>query len=124
MASKALVKRPEVAKYLSKLTPQQKAALDAHNAAEINTAAQGRNTRATAPGTAVVPVGPAIKPLTTVEAARLAELTAIIKAHVDGFFKTALALLELRDKRLYRATHVTFEAFCEEELKITRQHGY
>jgi hypothetical protein len=34
------------------------------------------------------------------------------------------ALREIRDSRLYRATHGTFEAYCRERWGISRPHAY
>jgi hypothetical protein len=34
------------------------------------------------------------------------------------------ALLEIRDQRLYRQQHRTFEDYCRERWKWTRQRGY
>jgi hypothetical protein len=47
--------------------------------------------------------------LTEAEAARLAELEGIIER---SFVEIGLALKEIRDSRLYRATHASFEDYC------------
>jgi hypothetical protein len=55
--------------------------------------------------------GDSARTLTADEAARLAELEARIKR---GFQEVGLALREIRDARLYRETHPTFEGYCRE----------
>jgi hypothetical protein len=49
--------------------------------------------------------------LATTEAARLAELEATIERGLETFVEVGLALLEIRDSRLYRATHKDFPAY-------------
>jgi hypothetical protein len=52
---------------------------------------------------------------------RLAELETQIQR--NGL-EIGLALLEIRDLRLYRATHGTFEAYLKERWGYSRSHGY
>lgn len=39
-------------------------------------------------------------------------------------FEAGKALRELRDRRLYRSTHKTFEDYCQERFKFTRRRPY
>ena len=55
---------------------------------------------------------------------RLAELEAVIERGLDTFVEVGTALAEIRDGRLYRETHATFEAYCRERWGWTRRVGY
>jgi len=41
-----------------------------------------------------------------------------------AFFEAGKALTELRDRRLYRSTHPTFEEYCKERFGFERRHPY
>ncbi|WNN92104.1 hypothetical protein [Gloeocapsopsis dulcis] len=41
-----------------------------------------------------------------------------------AFYEAGAALRELRDKRLYRSTHKTFEEYCQERFGYHRRHSY
>ena len=44
-----------------------------------------------------------------------------LERKVEGaFYEAAKALMELRDKRLYRSSHKTFEAYCRDRFRFTR----
>jgi hypothetical protein len=58
-------------------------------------------------------VSPASGDLTIEETSRLQELEDIIAEGLAGFLKVGLAFAEVRFKRLYRATHDTFESWCK-----------
>jgi hypothetical protein len=62
--------------------------------------------------------------LTAPERQRLAELEAVIERGLDTFAEVGRALLEIRDARLYRETHATFEAYLRERWGMSRQRGY
>lgn len=57
-------------------------------------------------------------------AARLAELEAIIEQGLATFVGVAQALLEVRDTRLYRESHPTFEDYCRERWGFSRQRAH
>jgi len=57
--------------------------------------------------------------ITTTEQARLAELETIIESNVALVGK---ALFEIRESRLYRQTHKTFEEYCQARFEMSRQH--
>lgn len=58
------------------------------------------------------------------EAARLAELKAVVTDGLQTFVTVGQALAEIRDIRLYRQTHDTFEAFCADEWGLSRPRAY
>lgn len=62
--------------------------------------------------------------LTRVERARLAALEDIIARSMQGFMETGRALAEVRDSRLYRETHATFEEWCRARHGIGRSYAY
>jgi hypothetical protein len=62
--------------------------------------------------------------LTVEEQLRLAELQNIIYRNFKAFYVVGCALMEIRDRRLYRQTHDTFEAFCRERFEIARTTAY
>lgn len=41
-----------------------------------------------------------------------------------AFYEAGAALRELRDKRLYRNTHKTFEEYCRDRFGYHRRHSY
>jgi DNA N-6-adenine-methyltransferase (Dam) len=62
--------------------------------------------------------------LTPAESSRLAELEQVVDAGLQTFVDVGLALLEIRDERLYRETHGTFEAYLDERWGMSRSRGY
>jgi hypothetical protein len=57
--------------------------------------------------------------ITTTERARLAELESVIESNVALVGK---ALFEIRESRLYRQTHKTFEDYCRERFAMNRDY--
>ena len=57
--------------------------------------------------------------LTVSEANRLTELETTIEKGLQTFVEVGNALLEIRDSRLYRRTHSTFEQYVKERFKMT-----
>lgn len=41
-----------------------------------------------------------------------------------AFYEAGIALMELRDRRLYRSTHNTFEEYCRDRFDYTRRRPY
>lgn len=72
----------------------------------------------------LAPAGELALALDAGEARRLAELEAVVEAGLQTFVDVGRALLEIRDGRLYRQTHGTFEAYLDERWNISRRHGY
>ena len=61
--------------------------------------------------------------LTVKEEARIAQLEATIERGMQTFVEVGLALMEIRDARLYRAEFGTFEDYCRERWGWTRQRA-
>lgn len=59
----------------------------------------------------------------TDQTARLAELEAVIAGGLQTFVDVGLALLEIRDSRLYRESHGTFDDYCRERWHISKTHA-
>jgi hypothetical protein len=55
---------------------------------------------------------------------RLHELETIIERGLQTFAEVGAALLEIRDERLYRTTHRTFEAYLRERWDISRSYAH
>ncbi|WP_412027889.1 hypothetical protein [Deinococcus yunweiensis] len=66
---------------------------------------------------------PPARPLTDVEAATLTRLEATIQDGLREFQRTGSALAEIREGRLYRGAHETFDAYLEQRWGFTRQHA-
>jgi hypothetical protein len=54
---------------------------------------------------------------------RLTELEDVIQRGMDTFVEVGAALFEIRDDRLYRASHTTFEDYCQERWGMSRRHA-
>lgn len=54
---------------------------------------------------------------------RLAELESRIERGLSTFVEVGQALLEIRDSRLYRETHSSFDAYCRERWNFSKQRG-
>ena len=67
---------------------------------------------------------PMTNELTTTETQQLAALEATIEAGLNTFVDVGQALLAIRDQRLYRANHPTFDDYCRRRWGINRAHGY
>lgn len=62
--------------------------------------------------------------LTVQEETRKAQLEATIERGMQTFVEVGLALMEIRDGRLYRAEFGTFEEYCQERWGWERRHAY
>jgi hypothetical protein len=62
--------------------------------------------------------------LTQDDTERLKELESVIERGRKTFIEVGYALEEIRDRRLYRQTHATFEAYCAAQWGWTRQRSY
>lgn len=56
--------------------------------------------------------------------ADLARCEQAIEAGLTAFVEVGTALTEIRDRRLYREQHGTFESYLADRWKISRQQGY
>ena len=62
--------------------------------------------------------------LTPSEKRHLGALEKRIAAGLQTFREVGASLLEIRDSRLYRETHATFEAYCAERWGMNRVRAY
>src|SRR5690349_20416000 len=62
--------------------------------------------------------------LDAAEQRQLTDAEAVIAAAQRHRLAEARALWSIRDGRLYRATHPTFEAYCRERWGFSRQHAH
>lgn len=58
--------------------------------------------------------------LTTAERNRLEKYEATIQSHFESFRLAGEALQNIRDSRLYRETHATFEDYCREKWEMSK----
>ena len=58
------------------------------------------------------------------EAQELARCETIVQAGIRSFFEVGHALMRIRDLKLYRETHATFEKYLEDRWDYSRQYGY
>jgi hypothetical protein len=63
-------------------------------------------------------------PLTVLEVAELDECEADITLAHDAVIQARKAMARIRGGKLYRATHSTFEAYCEERWDFSARHGH
>jgi hypothetical protein len=59
--------------------------------------------------------------LDVAERARLQELESIVENGLQTFYEVGKALDEIREQKLYRETHKTFDAYCREKWGIAKQ---
>lgn len=62
--------------------------------------------------------------LTRPEALALARHEIVVKAGLSTFRDVGTALAAIRDERLYRAEHATFEDYCQQRWNLARAHAY
>lgn len=68
--------------------------------------------------------GAKAEPLTTEEAKELKECERVIEQGLRTPTDVGKALASVNGKKLYRATHESFEAYCEDVWKMERTHAY
>lgn len=61
--------------------------------------------------------------LTPAESSRLDSLESVISEGKQAFIEVGLALAEIRDARLYRTAHKTFEDYCREKWSFTKTYA-
>lgn len=64
------------------------------------------------------------QPLTVDEKQKLNHLESVIRQGQQLFYEVGMALLTIRDERLYRETHSTFEEYCQAVWGFSASHGY
>lgn len=62
--------------------------------------------------------------LSKTETKTLAAAETILRRNLESFLLVGEALAEIRDARLYRATHETFEAYCADRWDFSRQRAH
>jgi len=62
--------------------------------------------------------------LTKVEAGTLQAFEAVIEKGLASFVEVGNALMRIRDSRLYRGTHGTFEDYCEQRWHLKRTYVF
>ena len=65
-----------------------------------------------------------LEPLSPSENTKLGHLEHIIENFRKSYYKAGAALAEIRDSRLYRATHASFEAYVAERWELSRPRAY
>src|SRR5438094_5022547 len=70
------------------------------------------------------PVLPNNGELSPEEREKLHNCERIIERGLTTFVEVGRAILEIRDQRLYRETHSTFEEYCRERLRISPRRAY
>ena len=61
--------------------------------------------------------------LTKPESEKLHECEAVIEAGLDSFVEVGNALLAIRDQKLYRKSHKTFESYVKERWSMSQRHA-
>jgi hypothetical protein len=72
----------------------------------------------------IVPSNGNLGTLTPEESAILADLELCITDNFRVFFRVGSALTKIRDRKLYRQTHGTFEEYCRERFDIAARTAY
>lgn len=62
--------------------------------------------------------------LTDIEKQALKNYETIIKKGLNTFLEVGQALAEIRDRRLYRETHKTFERYCKDVWDLSKSNAY
>ena len=62
--------------------------------------------------------------LTSNERSRFEQYERTIESGLNTFVEVGRALTEIRDAKLYRATHKTFESYCKDRWEISRPRAY
>lgn len=62
--------------------------------------------------------------LTLSETQQLTSLETVIETGLETFVQVGQALMEIRDKRLYRERHATFGDYCHQRWGFQRAHAY
>lgn len=63
-------------------------------------------------------------PTTIQESQRLIELERVIKTGIDTFIQVGGALFEIKESRLYRIEHGTFEEYCKDKWNMSKAFAF
>jgi DNA repair photolyase/predicted NAD-dependent protein-ADP-ribosyltransferase YbiA (DUF1768 family) len=69
-------------------------------------------------------IDPEAQPLSKAEKQQLIECEAVIRENATQFVQVGLALKKIKDGKLYRATHSSFEGYCLANFDFGRIYGY
>ena len=69
------------------------------------------------------PLAAALEPISLDESRDLIRLEGIVEMGLQTFVQVGEALAEIRDRRLYRTEHHTFDAYLDKKWKISRAHA-
>jgi hypothetical protein len=67
---------------------------------------------------------PTVEPLSAAEQEQLAEYESIIESGRDAYQSVSKALSQIHKRRLYRATHCSFNAYVRDRWGFSRQRAY
>jgi hypothetical protein len=62
--------------------------------------------------------------LTASESTALAQNEAVIERGIQTFYEVGMALADIRDRKLYRADHGTFEEYAQQRWNMSRTRAY
>jgi hypothetical protein len=62
--------------------------------------------------------------LTIIERDELDRLEGVIERHLGGFCQVGLSLMAIRDRRLYKSTHRSFEDYCRQRWDFDKSYAY
>jgi hypothetical protein len=62
--------------------------------------------------------------LSETETARLAELEKVVEANIKGYYEAGVALLAIRDEKLYLKDYENFEDYCRDRWGLERRRAY
>jgi hypothetical protein len=62
--------------------------------------------------------------LSETETTRLSELEKVVEANIKGYYEAGVALLAIRDERLYRKDYDSFDDYCRDRWGMARAHAY
>jgi hypothetical protein len=65
-----------------------------------------------------------LEDITLEESRDLVRLERVIDGGLQTFIEVGAALAEIRDRRLYRIEHKTFEAYCRDKWNFSRVHAH
>jgi hypothetical protein len=73
---------------------------------------------------AVIEAAPLTSPLSAEEADVLAHHEAVIARGLKSFVEVGLALMEIKERKLYRGAYTTFEQYLDQRWHVGTSHGY
>lgn len=65
-----------------------------------------------------------LEPLSSTEQRDFERIESVIAAKLAAFFEVGFALMQIKQRRLYRAEFQTFEEYCRKRWEFNRAHAY